>query len=88
MLAVCEINCQYLFTTYLPFIWLTIEVDSADVAEQLFAVDVGHARAEARVPVAELPVHVVQGVGHGVHGIHHELNLAFLLVAGVPTNFF
>ena len=58
------------------------------MAEQLFAVDVGHARAEARVPVAELPVHAVQGVGHGVHGVHHELNLALLLVAGVPTNFF
>lgn len=58
------------------------------MAEQLFAVDAGHAGAEARVPVAELPVHAVQGVGHGIHGIHHKLNLSLLLVAGVTANFF
>lgn len=57
------------------------------MAEQLLAVDASHARAEARVPVAELPVHAVQGVGHGVNGVHHKLNLSLLLVAGVTANF-
>lgn len=67
---------------------LTIEADSTNVAEQLFAVDAGHARAEAWVSIAELPVHAVQGMGHGVHGIHHKLNLALLFVTGITTNFF
>lgn len=68
---------------------LTVEADSTDVAQQLFAVDVvGHARAETRVAVAQLAVHVVQRVGHGVHGIHHELNLPFLFITGVTANFF
>lgn len=58
------------------------------MAEQLFAVDASHARTEARVSVAELPVHAVQGVGHGVDGVHNKLNLSLLLVAGVAANFF
>lgn len=58
------------------------------MAEQLFAVNVSHARAEARVSVAKLPVHAVQGVGHGVHSVHHKLDLPFLLVAGVEAHFF
>lgn len=56
------------------------------MAEQLLAVDAGHAGAEARVAVAELAVHAVQGVSHGVHGVHHELDLALLLVAGVTSH--
>lgn len=67
---------------------LTIKADSANVAEQLFAVDAGHARAEARVSVAELPVHAVQGVGHGVHRVHHKLNLPLLFVTGITTDLF
>lgn len=66
---------------------LTVEADSADVGQQLLAVDVGHARAEARVSGAELAVHVVQSVGHGVHGVHHKLNLPLLLVGGVTAHF-
>lgn len=58
------------------------------MAEQLFAVDASHARAEAWVAVAELPVHAVQSVGHGVHGVHHKLDLSLLLVAGVAPNLF
>lgn len=56
------------------------------MAEQLLAVDVGHAGAEAGVAVAQLAVHTVQGVGHGVHGVHHKLDLALLLVAGVASH--
>lgn len=68
---------------------LTIEADSTNMAEKLFAIDViGHARAEARVAVAEFPVHAVQSVGHGIHSIHHKLNLPLLFVTGVTTNLF
>lgn len=68
---------------------LTIEFDSTDVAKQLFAIDVaGHPGAEARVPVAQLPVHAVQSMSHCVHGVHHKLNLSFLLIVGVTANFF
>lgn len=67
---------------------LTVEVDRANVAEQFFAVNVGHARAEAGVAVAELPMHAVQGVGHGIHGVHHELNLPLLFITGITANFF
>lgn len=56
------------------------------MAEQLLAVDVGHTGAKAGVAVAELTVHAVQGVGHGVHGVHHELDLALLLIAGVASH--
>lgn len=59
------------------------------MTEQLFSVDVlGHPRTQTRVAVAELSVHPVKGVRHGINCIHHELNLPFLLITGIPTNFF
>lgn len=64
----------------------TIEAHGADVGQQLLAVDVGHAGTEARGAGAQLAVHVVQGVGHGVHGVHHELHLPLLLVGGVTAH--
>lgn len=67
---------------------LTIELDCTNVAEQLFAIDVSHAWAEAWVAVAELSVHTMQSVRHRVDGVHHKLNLSFLLVAWVPAHFF
>lgn len=70
-----------------PAAALTVEVNGADVGQQFFAVDVGHARTQPRVPGAELAVHVVQSVGHGVHGVHHELHLPLLLIAGVAADF-
>lgn len=66
---------------------LTVEADGADVGQQLLPVDVGHARTQAGVSGTELAVHVVQSVRHGVHGVHHELNLPLLLVGGVTANF-
>lgn len=70
-----------------PAAALTVEADGADVDQQLLAVDVGHARAQAGVSGTELAVHVVQSVRHGVHGVHHKLNLPLLLVGGVTANF-
>ena len=66
---------------------LTVEADGADVGQQLLPVDVGHARTQAGVSGTELAVHVVQSVRHGVHGVHHELDLPLLLVGGVAANF-
>lgn len=65
---------------------LTIEVDGADVSQQLPAIDVGHPGARAGVTGAQLAVHVVQRVGHGVHGVHDELDLPLLLVGGVTAD--
>lgn len=68
---------------------LTSEVDSTDVAEQLLPIDVvGHARAEARVAIAEIPVHAVESVCHGVDGIHHKLNLPLLFIVGITADLF
>lgn len=65
---------------------LTVEAHGADVGQQFFAVDVGHSRAQACVSCAEVPVHLVEGVGHGVHGVHHELHLPLLLIRGVTAH--
>jgi len=65
---------------------LTVEVHAADVLEQLFAPRVLHLGADPRVVGAEVLVHVVERVGHGVHSIDHELHLPLLLVVGVFAN--
>lgn len=66
--------------------FLTVKADVSDVSQQLLPIDVAHAGAEARKPRAEISMHPVQRVGHGVHRIHHKLHLPFLLVAGVPSD--
>lgn len=66
---------------------LTIEVDGVDMGQQLFSINVGHTRAQAKVPWAELTVHVVQSMGHRIDGIHHKLHLPLLFIDGVTANF-
>lgn len=65
---------------------LTVEVHAADVLEQLLASCVLHLGADPRVVGAEVLVHVVQRVCHGVHSIDHKLDLPLLLVVGVFAN--
>ena len=65
---------------------LTIEVNGADVSQQFFPIDVGHARTQPGGSGTELAVHVVQSVGHGIHGVHHKLHLPLLLVGGVTAD--
>lgn len=65
---------------------LTVEVNAANVLEQLFASRVLHLGADPRVVGTEVLVHVVESVRHGVHGIDHELHLPLLLIVGVFAN--
>lgn len=65
---------------------LTVEADAADVLEQFLPPRQVHLRADAGVLRAQVPLHVVQGVGHGVHGVYHELDFTLLLVLGVDAD--
>lgn len=65
---------------------LTVEADAADVLEQLLASGHVHVGADARVLWTQVPLHVVEGVGHGVDGVDHELDLTLLLVLGVDAD--
>lgn len=65
---------------------LTVEVNTADVLEQLFASRVLHLRADPRVVGTEVLVHVVKSVCHGIHSIDHKLDLPLLLIVGVFAN--
>lgn len=66
--------------------FLTIKADVSDVSQQLLAIYVAHAGAKAWISRAEVPMHAMQRVGHGVHRVHHKLHLPLLLVSGVPAN--
>lgn len=65
---------------------LTVEAGVAYVLEQRLPLDGLHLRTDARVIGAQVPVHVVKSVGHGVHGVNHKLHLPFLLVLGVDPD--
>lgn len=65
---------------------LTVEVNAANVLEQLFASRVLHLGADPWVVSTEVLVHVVERVCHGVHGIDHELHLPLLLIVRVFAN--
>lgn len=47
------------------------------------SIDRIHFGTEAHLPRAELLVHIVQGVSHGINSIDHKLHLSFLLIVGV-----
>lgn len=65
---------------------LTVEAGVAYVLEQRLPLDGLHLRTDAGVIGTQVPVHVVKSVGHGVHGVNHELHLPFLLVLGVDPD--
>lgn len=67
-------------------VWLTVEAGVADVLQESLSFRGLHSRANARVVGAQVLVHVVQGVGHGVHRVNHELHFPFLLVLGVHSD--
>lgn len=45
-----------------------------------------HLLADTHEAGTQVHVHAVQGVGHGVHGVDHKLDLALLLVLRVSTD--
>lgn len=65
---------------------LTIEANAADVLEELLPSSQFHLRTEASVVGTQVPLHVVEGVGHGVHGVNHKLDLPFLFILGIDPN--
>lgn len=65
---------------------LTVKIDPADVLEEHAPFHGVHLVADAHGAGAEVRVHAVQGVGHGVHGIDHKLHLALLFVLGVSAD--
>ena len=62
---------------------LTGEVEVPDVFEQQGAVEGVHLGAEAHGAGAQLAVHVVERMGHGVDGVDDKLYLPLLLVQRV-----
>lgn len=65
---------------------LTIEADTADVLEEFLPSSQIHLGADAGVLWTQVSLHVVEGVGHGVHRVDHKLNLTLLLVLGVNAD--
>lgn len=59
---------------------MTCKVQTADVLQQMSAVDGIHFSAEAHLPRAQLLVHVVQRMSHCIDGVNDKLHLSFLLV--------
>lgn len=62
---------------------LTIKMYIADVPQEIFSTNWVHRRADANVAGAQVFVHVLQCMGHGIYSIDHKLNFTFLLVLGM-----
>lgn len=65
---------------------LTVEAGAADVLQQCLSFRGLHPWANAGIIWAQVLVHIVQGVGHGVHRVNHKLHFPFLLVLGVDSD--
>ena len=65
---------------------LTVEAGAADVLQQRLPFRGLHSWANAGMVRAQVLVHVVQSMGHGVHRVDHKLHFPFLLVLGVDSN--
>lgn len=65
---------------------LTVEADAADVLEEFLPSGQVHLGADAGVLGTQVPLHVVEGVGHGVHRIDHKLDLTLLLILGINAD--
>lgn len=64
----------------------TIKVDRVDVLKEHPSFHRVHLLADTHEAGTQVHVHAVQGVGHGVHGVDHKLDLALLLVLRVSTD--
>lgn len=62
---------------------LTIEINTADVLQQLPAPRLLHLWTDPPVVSTEVLVHVMQGVSHSVDSVDHELNFPLLLIVGI-----
>lgn len=65
---------------------LTIEVNMADILQQLLAACLLHLWAHSAVVSTQILVHVMKSMGHGIDSINHKLYFTFLLIIGVFSN--
>lgn len=65
---------------------LTVEIDPTNVLEEHPPFHGVHLVADAHGAGAEVGVHAVQGVGHGVHRVDYKLHLALLFVLGISAD--
>lgn len=65
---------------------LTVEVNTADVLQQLLAPCMFHLWADTRIIAAQILVHLMEGMSHGINSIDHKLNSPLLLIVGVFPN--
>lgn len=68
-------------------IWrLTIEINIADILQQLLAPSLFHLWTDASVVSAEIFVHMMEGMSHCIDCINHKLNFTFLFIVGIFSN--
>lgn len=65
---------------------LTVEAGAADVLQQRLSFCGLHPWANTGMVGAQVLVHVVQSMGHGVHRVDNKLHFPFLLVLGVDSD--
>lgn len=65
---------------------LTIEVNIADILQQLLASSLLHLWTDTPVVSAEILVHVVKGMSHSIDRVNHELDFTVLLIVGIFSN--
>lgn len=70
------------------YVWkrLTIEINIADVLQQLLAPSLLHLWTDTSVVSTEVLVHVMQGMGHSIDSVNHELNFPLLFIVGIFSN--
>lgn len=77
------IDSVWYLSDVVSFGQLTVEADRPDVLQELLATSVLHLLTNSRLVRTKVLLHVVQGVGHGIHRVDHKLHLPFLLIFGV-----
>lgn len=65
---------------------LTIKASIADVLEESFSFSGFHLWADRGMIWTQVPVHVMESMGHGIHCVNHKLHLSFLLITGVDPD--
>lgn len=65
---------------------LTIEVNIADILQQLLASSLLHLWTDTPVVSTEILVHVVKGMSHSIDRVNHKLDFTLLLIVGIFSN--
>lgn len=65
---------------------LTVEINVADVLQQLLAPSLLHLWTDTPVVSTEILVHVMKGMGHSIDCVNHKLNFTLLFIVGIFPN--